>query len=112
MLDFSIDRWRYKIAEMPRFSGVKLVLISVSCFGPLEVDELGIDSDHRPYELHEWLEDDFYADENYCRNISVNELLTKIEKYKQQFQKQELTSQVLACDRIISWLKTNYNEEK
>ena len=108
MFNFSIDRWNYTVAEMPQFAGVKLVLISVSCFGPLEVDELGIDSDNRPYELHKWLENDFYEDENYCRNISADELISKIEDYKKTFQQHDLTSQALACDKIISWIKTNY----
>ena len=112
MLSFFIDRWQYTIAEMPQFAGVKLPLISMHCFGPLEVNELGIDADNRPYELHEWMEDDLYEDENYCKNISVEELISDIEDYTKDFQKRDLSVQVLACERMISWLKDNYSERK
>ena len=112
MLSFFIDRWQYTIAEMPQFAGVKLPLISMHCFGPLEVNELGIDADNRPYELHEWMEDDLYEDENYCRNISVDELVAQIKDIRELLQKRDLSMQVHACERMISWLKDNYSERK
>ena len=74
--------------------------------------QLGIDADNRPYELHEWIEDDLYEDENYCRNISVDELVAQIKDIRELFQKRDLSMQVHACERMISWLKDNYSERK
>lgn len=34
----------------------------------------------KPYEMYEWCEDDFYADENYTQNITVSELFKVIDE--------------------------------
>ena len=40
---FWIDRWNYSVADVPTVLDEKIVLISIACFGPLEIDELGLD---------------------------------------------------------------------
>lgn len=61
-----------------RMKMVIIVLISKKSFGPLEVYECGLDNNHNPYERYEWLENDLYEDEKYCKNISEEELLKQI----------------------------------
>ena len=83
-------------------------MISKACFGPVEIDELGIDENKNPFELHNWCEDDLYEDENYCRNISMEELIKKIEDYILVFQNQELFDGVDSCKKIVPWLKATF----
>ena len=73
-----IDRWCYTMPDtVPDEDGI-IVLISKKSFGPLEVYECGLDNNHNPYERYEWLENDLYEDEKYCKNISEEELLKQI----------------------------------
>lgn len=80
-------------------------MISKACFGPAEIDELEIDEQKNPFELHNWCEDDLYEDGNYCRIISVEELIEKIEDYILVFQNQNLDDGVDSCKKIVTWLK-------
>ena len=43
-MSFWIDIWNYYIADIPTVLDKRIVLISKACFGPAEIDELGIDS--------------------------------------------------------------------
>ena len=105
---FWIDRWNYSVADIPTVLDEKIVFISIACFGPLEIDELGLDEQNKPYELHKWCEDDLYEDENYCRNISMEELIKKMEYYISFFQKQNLTDAVDSCKKLVTWLKVTF----
>ncbi len=90
----------YSVADIPIVLDKRIVLISKACFGPAEIDELGIDENKNPFELHNWCEDG-----NYCRNISVEELIEKIEDYILVFQNQNLDNGVDSCKKIVTWLK-------
>lgn len=73
-----IDRWCYTMPDAVPDEDGNIVLISKKSFGPLEVCEWGLDNNHNPYERYEWLENDLYEDERYCKNISKEELLKQI----------------------------------
>ena len=79
-----LDRWRYSApAQEPNKEG-DTVLIRTSSIAPLESWEWGIDREGRPYEEHQWLENDFYEDENDRRTISRGELLETIDSLIRQ----------------------------
>ena len=107
-MSFWIDIWNYYIADIPTVLDKRSVLISKACFEPAEIDELGIDENKNPFELHNWCEDDLYEDENYCRNISVEELIEKIEDYILVFKNQNLDDGVDSCKKIVTWLKAKF----
>ena len=65
-------------AQAPNKEG-DVVLIRAASIAPLESWEWGVDREGRPYECHQWLENDFYEDENVRRSISREELLETID---------------------------------
>ena len=73
-----IERWLYTRPDLVPNKDGNIVLISKKSFGPLEVYEWGLDADNNAYELYEWLENDFYEDESYYRNIGREELERQI----------------------------------
>ena len=105
---FDASGWNCKVAKvLPKHKG-KVELITSTCIGPLEEDVLGIDSENRPYESHKWLENDLYENENYCRNITVDELIAKIEAKSDYFRTLNMEGEVTACDKIIMWLRKEF----
>ena len=111
-MKFDENGWHYEVAKvLPKHKG-EVALITDLCIGPLEEDILGIDSENRPYESHKWLENDLYEDENYCKNITVEELISKIEKKREFFREGQKDAEVLACDKIITWLQKEFPEDK
>ena len=75
-----LDYWWYsQPIPAPNANG-DAVLIRASSIAPLESWEWGIDREGRPYECHQWLENDFYEDENARSTISWEELLEQIER--------------------------------
>ena len=79
-----LDSWRYSApAQAPNDEG-DTVLIRAASIAPLESWEWGVDREGRPYECHQWLENDFYEDENVRRSISREELLETIDSLIRQ----------------------------
>lgn len=74
----SIDRWCYTMPDLVPAKNGDIVLISKQSFGSLEVYEWGLDNNNNPYELYEWLENDFYEDENFRKTITREELRKQI----------------------------------
>ena len=74
-----IDRWNFtKTDFMPSENG-DIVLISIKSFGPLEVYEWGVDKNQVPYKLYNWLEDDFFENDNYRMSITKEELINQVQ---------------------------------
>ena len=74
-----LDGWLYSApAQAPNKEG-DVVLIHAASVAPLESWEWGFDREGRPYEQHQWLENDFYEDENVRRPISREELLETVD---------------------------------
>lgn len=96
-----IGRWYYEKPELSPNKEGNVVLISMKSFGPLEIFEWGTDRNNEPYELYQWLEDDFFENSNYCKNITKEELLKQIEKVISLFDKNGLSDWVDLYKTII-----------
>lgn len=107
-LSFYYDKWAYSIAHVPPASDGKVVLYSMTCIGPLQCDEYGIDEKGKPYYRYEWIENDFFEDDNETKNISEEELISVIEYACSYFRKGHFPESALAvsaCEEILAWLK-------
>ena len=99
-----IGRWYYEKPNLSPDKEGKIVLISEKSFGPLEIFEWGLDRSGAPYELYQWLEDDFYENDNYCRTITKEELLKQIDRVISLFEKNGLSDWVdLYRELIAGW---------
>ena len=96
-----IGRWYYEKPDLSPNKDGNTVLISEKSFGPLEIFEWGLDCNNEPYELYQWLEDDFFEDSNYCRNITKEELLEQIDEVISLFEKNGLSDWVRLYTAII-----------
>ena len=65
-------------AQEPNAEG-DTVLVSIASVAPLESWEWGVAREGRPYEQRQWMENDFYEDENDRRAISREELLEVVD---------------------------------
>ena len=84
-----LDCWQYSApAQEPNKEG-DTVLIRASSIAPLESWEWGVDREGRPYEQHQWLENDFYEDENVRRAISREELLETVDDLIRQLREKQ-----------------------
>lgn len=84
-----IGRWIYTKPNLSPNEKGNIVLISEKSFGPLEIFEWGLDPKGTPYELYEWLENDFFEDSNYCKTITKEEWLKQINRVISLFDKNE-----------------------
>ncbi len=73
-----INRWLYHKPDLVPNKEGNIVLISKKSFGPLEIFEMGIDSNNIPYECYEWLENDWFEDFSYRKNITNQDLINVI----------------------------------
>lgn len=81
-----IDRWDItKTDFMPSENG-DIVLISIKSFGPLEVYEWGLDKNQVPYKFYNWLEDDFFENNNYRLSITKEELINQVQYFISVFE--------------------------
>lgn len=69
-----IDRWFYNAPDMSPNKEGNRVLISQASFGPLETWEWGIDSNNKFYVDYKWIENDFYADDSFHEERSLEEV--------------------------------------
>lgn len=99
-----IGRWHFTKPDLSPNKEGKTVLISMHSFGPLEVSECGLDENQKPYALYKWLENDFYADDNYCKPISKDELLGQIENVISLFEKNGLCEWIDLYKAIVDRL--------
>lgn len=100
-----IDRWFYTKPDFVPDRDGNIVLISKKSVGPLEVYEWGIDSNKNAYELYKWLENDFYEDESYFRNIETEKLLEQIHSVISMFRNNELYEWADFYEKIIGFVK-------
>ena len=84
-----VDHWFYSEPDMKPNKDGRRELVAKACFGPLEVYAWGIDLNGRPYKEYEWIENDFFADENYHIEISWDELISEIENMRDFFRERE-----------------------
>ncbi len=100
------DRWFVGgPATIPDEDG-KTVFISLKSFGPLEIWEWGLDADDKPYELYKWIENDFYEDSNYCKNITVDELLEILYGHISLLEKNNYHSTALRYKDVVEKVKS------
>ena len=81
-------RWEYVGPDLVPDKDGRRKLIMYRCWGPLQVHEWGIDPNGKPYKEYNWVEDDFFADDNYHIEISWEELISKIEYVIDFFRKE------------------------
>lgn len=102
-----IGRWYYKEPDLSPNKEGNIVLISETSFGPLEQFEWGLDHNNNPYELYQWLEDDFSEDSNFCRTITKEELLKQIDRAISLFEKNGLSDWVDLYKAIFNRLNSD-----
>ena len=81
-----IDRWNITKADFIPSKNGDTVLISAKSFGPLEVYEWGLDKNQVPYKLYNWLENDFFENDNYRVSITKDELINRIQYFISVFE--------------------------
>lgn len=102
-----IERWLYSKPDLVPNEDGNIILISKASFGPLEVYEWGIDSNNSPYECYKWIENDFFEDENYFKNIKREELLKQINSVISLFKSNELPEWVDTYEKIVEMLNSD-----
>ena len=102
-----IGRWCYTKPNLIPDKNGNIIFISKKSFGPLEIYEWGMDRNNIPYELYKWLENDFYEYENYCRSITKEELLQRINRAILIFNRNGLVQWVKTYEKIIETLLEN-----
>ena len=102
-----IGRWNYEKPDLSPNKEGNVVLISKTSFGPLELFEWGLDHNNAPYELYQWLENDYYEDSNFCRTITKEELLKQIDRVISLFDKNGLSDWVDLYEAIIDRLNSS-----
>ncbi|RKM55803.1 hypothetical protein D6853_09665 [Butyrivibrio sp. X503] len=70
-----VGRWFYDRYSPKKDENGKIVLMTKASFGPLEAYKWGINADNQLYEEYQWIENDFFKDENYVRIITPEEYL-------------------------------------
>lgn len=102
-----IGRWLYSKPDLIVNKDGNIILISKVSFGPLEVYKWGIDSGGIPFECYKWLENDFFEDENYFKNIEKEELIRQINSVVSLFRSNELPEWADIYEKIIRNLNQN-----
>ncbi len=99
-----IGRWNYAKPNLVPNKNGDIVIVQRASFGPLEVYEWGIGFNNIPYERYEWIENDFYEDENYRRNITREELFSQILSVVSLFKENGLSEWVIIYEKILDGL--------
>ncbi len=99
-----IGRWLYSKPDLVSNKDGNIVLILKASVGPLEVYEWGIDSNNIPYERYKWLENDYFEETSYFKNINDEELLRQI----------ELAASIFRSNGLSEWAEIyeKYRREK
>lgn len=105
-----IGRWYYVKPDLSPNKDGNIVLISEKSFGPLEIYEWGLDRNNKPYELYQWLEDDFFENSNFCKTIAKEELLRQIDRVILLFEKNGSSDWVDLYKAIINKLNSDLRE--
>ncbi len=101
-----VGRWLIGMPSTSPDKNGNTVLISKKSFGPLEIWEWGLDSNDNPYECYQWLEDDFYEDESYCRNIAMDELLNQLYSIVSDLKSNDFYDRALIFENVIKKVKS------
>lgn len=102
-----IGKWLYSVPDpLPDKDG-NIVLIKKASVGPLEVYEWGMDSNNIPYESYKWLEDDFFEETSYFKNIDNEELLRQINSTISLFKSNGLSDWAEMYEKYISGCKND-----
>ncbi len=102
-----IGRWSYVSPDTKPNSDGRIVLIKKRSFGPLETYDWGIDANGLPYEEYEWVENDFYADENYFKYITKKELTEQIVKLISALTENGLPEWASTYQKILDWINSD-----
>ncbi|MDE6983585.1 MAG: hypothetical protein K2O99_03485 [Lachnospiraceae bacterium] len=102
-----VKQWLYREPDLIPDKDGTVVLISKACFGPVEVYQWGINADGQAYALYEWLENDFYACDNYCITIEREALLKQIQQVIAEFRNSDLPDWAQLYETILQQLKEN-----
>ena len=101
-----IGHWCYTKPDLVPNGTGDIVIIKKVSFGPLEVYEWGIDFNNTPYECYQWVENDFYEDENYRRNITREELFNQILSVILLFKENRLSEWITLYGKILDGLNS------
>ena len=74
-----IGGWFYRRPDLtPNEEGEQILVFQYSV-GPVEYYKWGIDKDGNCFEEYKWLENDFYSDENYRKEITLEKLTNVVD---------------------------------
>ena len=105
-----IEHWCYTKPDLVPNKNGDIVIIKKVSFGPLEVYEWGIDFNNTPYECYKWVENDFYDDENYRKNITREELFHQILSVVLLFKENGLSEWITIYGKILDGLNFMLSE--
>ena len=92
--------WEYDGPDMVPDKDGRRKLIVQRCWGPLQVHEWGIDPNGKPYKEYNWIENDFFADENYHKEISWEELISAIDDMIDCYRKEESIPMAVLYEKV------------
>ena len=101
-----IEHWCYTKPDFVPDEVGNIIIIKKVSFGPLEIYEWGIDFNNVPYERYEWVENDFYKDENYRRNITRKELFNQIHSVVSLLKGNGLSEWVTTYEKMLDRLNS------
>ncbi len=96
-----IGRWHYTRPSWKTDCNRNIIILSKSSFAPAETYEWGISAEKQPYELYKYCENDFYEDSNYCKEISVDELLSQLKNVNLLFKENNYSAFATMLDDIM-----------
>lgn len=105
-----IENWCYTKPNLVPNENEDIVIIKKVSFGPLEVYEWGIDFNNTPYEWYKWVENDFYENENYRKNITKEELFNQIFSVILLFKENRLSEWITIYEKILDGLNSMLSE--
>ena len=105
-----IEHWCYTKPDLVPNKNGDIVIIKKVSFEPLEVYEWGIDFNNTPYEWYKWVENDFYEDENYRKNITREELFNQILSVILLFKENGLSEWITIYGKILDGLNFMLSE--
>ena len=102
--ELCVGSWFYSAPRITPDQDGRIVVISMKCFGPLEVYEWGIDADGDFYEKYQWIENDLY-DDDYEKKISKEKFVKQIENMKSLIRDTEVSGWKDDYDKILQMIE-------
>ena len=105
-----IGSWSYfKPKTTPNKDG-NIVFTEMHCWGPLQVEEIGINADGIPYRYYRYVEDDFFNNEPEIKPMSWDELKEHISSMIISFEKEYNPEWAEAYKEALDYVEKRMNK--